>query len=774
MVLVLSAVVACGDDAPADGGGGAGPGGADPGGADPGGADPGGSDAGGGGSTTEPASCGAERSAADLEGGTWDDRFTISGLSGHDGIAPAIHDFAVDMDGSVVAAGRFQWFEGAPAAPLMRFRNGAWEPARTTWEIEAPLDGFSAVAIAPDGDLALATNDSFGERDGEIWIDDGTGLRSIGAFSGQVRSLAWFEGRLWVAGLFLLDGAVPAEGLATWDGTAWSTPPGGALAGAAFELLVSDDTLYVGGSFTDVGGIPAANVASYDGAAWTALDFSDSLTVYALARTDAGDLYAGGAYGDFAVASGVAKWTGTAWQTVGGGLGQYQTRGVVTDLVAHGEVVDATGCFNTAGGLQGAPGAVASQSVARWTGETWASLDEGTAGTIAPWFQPMVCGDEGLTAIWDVPSQRLAYDGERLFAGGFFAGIDGVLSQALAVHDGSAWSAQGTSGLGIGGSIDLIASGGESCDVYGLGQFTHAAGQPADGRVVHWNGTGWTVLTDPLPSDAYCPALDVSVDGRVAVGCMAFPPKGDARGAILVREGDAMIELPVEGLGPVMGVEWSPDGETLWIVGAGVTGFLARLDGEVLTVVEDGFEGSVNALDVVDESDIVVAGAFTKIGSTDASRIARWDGASWSPLADGAPGQVLALERDASTVFISTYDEGNGAYLLGAFDGTSWRELASPEANLTPQTYFSFNRLRAIDGGLIAVGTGDLDDGSGRGALLFRDGVFSALGGGVGAMGVGGVAVTDDSVWIGGTLAESGSGDTRVSSVGVARYVLAP
>ncbi|MDI3285772.1 hypothetical protein [Polyangium sp. 15x6] len=731
--------------------------------------------AGGGGSSPGPARCGGAVSAVDLDAGDWDRRFTIAGLTGHDGFAPAVHDFAREPDGSVIAAGRFQWHEGKAVPPLMRFRDGAWEPARTTWELPAPLDGFSAIAIAESGALALATNDSFGERDGEIWLDDGSGLQSIGAFKGQVRSLAWFGGHLWVAGLFQLDGASPIEGLATWDGTSWSAAPGGALQGSAYELLVDGDTLFVGGTFTEIGGLPAANVASYDGAAWTPLDFADAQIIYALARTAGGALYAGGVYGDFMKASGIARWSGTEWQTVGGGLAQHATRGVVTDLVAHGEIVDATGCFTTAGGTPGEPGAIASRGVARWDGNAWQSLDEGTRGVVAPWFQPMVCGDEGPAAIWDVPQQRLAHDGQRLFAGGFFAGIDGVLSQSLAVHDGSGWVAQGKSGIGLGGSLELIAAGGATCEVYGVGSFTHVAGAPVATHVVHFNGEGWDVLDDSLPSDGdvWCPALDVGAEGQVAVGCVVIPPNGEPYGRVLLREGNALVPVAVENLDPVWGLAWTPDG-VLWIAGGGTSGYLARLDGDELTLVEEGFDGAVHHLGIAAADDIIVTGNFAKVGAVEASRIARWDGKAWSPLGDGLPGQVLAFERDGTTVYASTYDEGNGAYLLGAFDGTSWRELATPEAGLTPQTHFSFNAILAIDGGLIVAGTAELDDGSGRGALVYRDGKLRALGGGVGAIGISGAAVMGDAVWVAGTIAEAGFGANRVPSIGVARYRLSP
>src|SRR5688500_3584837 len=226
------------------------------------------------------AACLGGQEVADVTEGTWDDRFTIAGVTGHDGIAPAIYDFAHAPDGSIVAAGRFQWFDGEPVAPLLRWRDGAWEPARTTWELPAPLDGFSAVAIADDGALALATNDSFGERGGEIWIDDGTGLHSVGTYVGQVRTMVWFAGALWVAGRYTIeDGATAIDHLAIWTGATWTAPAGGPADDSVFELIVDGDGVLAGGAFTSIGGIDAARVARFDGDDWTAFDLPDGIAV---------------------------------------------------------------------------------------------------------------------------------------------------------------------------------------------------------------------------------------------------------------------------------------------------------------------------------------------------------------------------------------------------------------------------------------------------------------------------------------------------------------
>ena len=77
--------------------------------------------------------------------------------------------------------------------------------------------------------------------------------------------------------------------------------------------------------------------------------------------------------------------------------------------------------------------------VARWDGERWHSLDDGTRPVLAPWYQPLACGDEGPSAIWDVTHQRLASRGDSVLVGGSFPGIDGVLSQSIIERSGDAF-----------------------------------------------------------------------------------------------------------------------------------------------------------------------------------------------------------------------------------------------------------------------------------------------------------------------------------------------
>lgn len=703
--------------------------------------------------------------------GSWDPRFTIPGFLGPDGHAPTVYDFARDVDGSIVAVGEFRYLGGARVEPMLRLRNGRWEPARTTWQLPPPGSGFSAIAISPDGVLALATYDDFGPRSGQIWLDDGSGLRVIGAFDGLIRRLHWYRGQLWAAGWDQIhQGSATIQGLAVWNGSAWTAPPGGAPAGFAFELVDDGGDLLVGGDFTAIGGTRSAGVAAWTGSQWRAMGFASGAAVYALARGPDRQLYAGGALGDLGGgAGGIARWTGKGWVEAAGGVVNRAFPGVVTELTPHAGSLYVAGCFATAGGVEGAAGAVASRDVVRFDG-AWHALDGGTQGVLAPWLESLACGDEGPSAVWDVSKQAMFSAGRELLLGGSFPGIAGTLSQAILAYDGATWRPQGdTAGLGVAGSLDRlgVSAAGE---VFATGQFTHLAGVATRAHVARFTGAGWVPIGDAIPRDASCPGFAVSAAGDAALGCTIFPTDGDAIGRVYRVAGDRLVQVAGD-LPPVQSVAFDARGG-LWAGGGAATGFVARLERGQFSI-DDRFDAPVSELDAIGPRDVIAAGAFTAVAGTAAGHIARWDGSAWRPLGAGVPGSVTALARSGATVYVSTIDDGTGALLLGAFDGATWRELAVPGSGLTPQTFFNFNAIRPIPGGVIAVGSAELDDGVGRGALVYRGGRFTALGGGVHAIGLSGLAIGRDAIWVGGLIAEAGSGDRAIPSIGVARYVLA-
>jgi len=280
---------------------------------------------------------------------------------------------------------------------------------------------------------------------------------------------------------------------------------------------------------------------------------------------------------------------------------------------------------------------------------------------------------------------------------------------------------------------------------------------------------GWPLLLDAHPRDAYGPALDVSADDRLAVACMVFPEDGSARGVLLEPDGERLVELDVDvDLPPIQALKWDRSGK-LWIAGGDAAGFVASIEQGTLSYVSEDFDGPVQFLDVRDDDDVIAAGTFANVGASPALHIAHYRQREWHALGDGLKGQPQAIGRDADTIYASTYNDGSGAYLLGGYDGDEWRELAGGDSGLAVEDYYSFNQILPVSGGLLLVGSAELENRSGRGALLFHEGRFEAVGGGgVHAIITSGAAITEHAAWIGGVIAEVASGDLS-SSVGVAR-----
>ena len=121
------------------------------------------------------------------------------------------------------------------------------------------------------------------------------------------------------------------------------------------------------------------------------------------------------------------------------------------------------------------------------------------------------------TAIMEAYHQRLFAHGGRLYVGGLFAGLGGVVSQSLIAHDGEGWIAMGdTSGLGLAGAASELAVGDPECGLYTLNL---PASSTSDGAVHRLGADGWRALAGERPAGVICSQLAVSAAGDVYLGC---------------------------------------------------------------------------------------------------------------------------------------------------------------------------------------------------------------------------------------------------------------
>jgi hypothetical protein len=725
----------------------------------------------GGGTTT----CSAELPDELATRGRWDEGFTVAGVTGLDGYTPVVRDVAAAPDGSAIVVGYFRWSGTTRALGIARVDGDALVAWQGAGDLPPSPEGYAAVAIAPDGAVALATYQRGGTREGRIvrWRDGE--VEELGRFTGNVRTLRFVGDRLYALGtLAIVDGP---RHVAIFDGDGWAGLPGGDPDGPAFDLLErADGSLVFGGEFTRIGGTAAQRVAALDEGVWSALDVPESLRVITLAEHE-GTLLAGGVFW-LAVANresaGVARRVGDAWERLGGGVSfggaLGDASGVVAELVVDAHGVLAIGCFDRAGGEPAA-------GFARWSGDAWRAIATDRPGGL--WFTEGACGFElPPEVVFEMgPVQRAtvvgAGESERVIVGGELSGMGDVASQSVLAIAGEDVEALGAPGAGLSGQVVDLARGGPSCAVHALVAATHLGGTPFDGSIAILEGSTWRPAAPALPADTQCSQLVVDPDGRLFVACTRWA--GETPRAVVLRseDGGAWRVIGDELVGPALAIELGPEGRP-WIGVGSEPGRVARVLDDSVELLPGAFEGPILAISA-HGADVVVGGGFLRIDEREVSRIARWDGATWQPLGDGSSAAISALAVGEDVVYAATHDEGDPSRrVLGRFAGGTWTELATPERGLGAPlegTSHTFTDLELQGDTLIAVGYVWPEDG-GRNVYVYQDDRLRVLGGGVGAMSVDAVATTDDAVILGGAIAEVGAGDATRPSIGVARWLV--
>src|SRR6266568_3611021 len=151
------------------------------------------------------------------------------------------------------------------------------------------------------------------------------------------------------------------------------------------------------------------------------------------------------------------------------------------------------------------------------------------------------------------------------------------------------------------------------------------------------------------------------MNGRDAFHCVPIVPGGDqgrggTRPYLVVVVNDAEAVYPVR-IDPTFS-------DANWISMGGIPG----ADGQVRAAVVDG------------SGILYIGGDFTVVGDVIASRIAKWDGSSWTALGSGMNGSVLALALSGSNVYAGGYFTtagGGAATNIAKWNGSSWSALGS-------------------------------------------------------------------------------------------------
>jgi hypothetical protein len=338
-----------------------------------------------------------------------------------------------------------------------------------------------------------------------------------------------FDELLVIGGYFPTAGGMTVNSIATWDGVQFA-PLGSGVDGEIRCLVTYDGDLIAGGYFEHAGGVAAQGIARWDGTEWHPLG-TGVYNAFSGGPGDVwdmvvwqGDLYAVGGFthaGDTEV-SYIARWDGSTWSDVGGGIsmiggGPTGLRGVD---VHEGDLV-IVGALDFAGGVE-------ANNVAIWDGVSWSRVGSG------PDPYDDLFGER--QAALSVAS----YKG-LLYVGADFSEAVGDGAEALAVWDGESWGPvdAGVEGGGwpFGPSVyDLEVAGEwlESSLLIG-GDFGEANGLDTD-NVARYTTCDDTGLED---QDDYRGSLQLSLESN--------PTTGSSHFAILL-EGDSRVNVELYDL----------------------------------------------------------------------------------------------------------------------------------------------------------------------------------------------------------------------------------
>ncbi len=299
-------------------------------------------------------------------------------------------------NGELVASGKFV-SAGALVPGVAHWTGSAWSL------LGGPFPGIVwSLVEAPNGDLVVGTDAGVSRWNGTTWQTLGSLLQILTV---AVRP----NGDVF---------ANTSAGVGRWNGASWvpsatvgfSPNPFGSGYVSNLVSLPNGD-LVASGEFDSINGQPAANLARFDGVSWSPMPgLAQVATLVVLAN---GDLLAGGQF-DFAVGNpqvlnSIARWNGTGWSPIGGGV-TYTLAithpGIVYSLqeLPDGDLL-VGGYFDHAGGT-------ALSWLARWNGSSWSSFGSGPNGSVqslalAPWGELFAGGN--FTAVGSLPAQQHAH-----------------------------------------------------------------------------------------------------------------------------------------------------------------------------------------------------------------------------------------------------------------------------------------------------------------------------------------------------------------------------
>lgn len=578
-------------------------------------------------------------------------------------------------NGDLGVFGRFADAGGTSASCVARWNGASWSSiGNGVGGVTSPY--VEAVAKLPNGDLVIGGSfltagavsaTCLARWDGSTWHPLGSGV--LGGAPSAVFALATMpNGDVIAGGRFTSAGGTPAKNIARWNGSEWSALGAGLDGNAPSRYpnvlkVMPNGILIAGGTFSTAGGMYATGIASWDGTSWSSMGggLSGALgvpSVNAIECLPDGSLIAGGGfiadfYGDRGYC--IARWDGVKWLPYGSGIDHpisESTTAVNAIAFLPNNQMIAGGSFAGAGGLN-------VSNLALWDGAVWKNFGEGLGGPVF--------------ALATSPNGNV-------LAGGTFITAGKRKSDHAALWDGRAWNGlgKGPYGISIGPIASAVAFDHENRPVV-AGSFTYIPGMPSD-VIARWDSESWIPLGSSLNGGigelVRLPNGDLIAGGDFyEYKGVGFNNIASWDGANWKPYGSG----PGYQSSWVTAIAVIQNGDLITGGSIPFFNNIRRWNGAKWVGLGTGTNGTVNAVTVMKNGDLAVGGVFTSAGGGTVNRIARWDGLAWYPLAGGANAEVRALATlpDGDLVAGGTFTTvGNiNAKSIARWNGSSWSSL---------------------------------------------------------------------------------------------------
>ncbi len=277
----------------------------------------------------------------------------------------------------------------------------------------------------------------------------------------SIVSLAVYKDKLYVAGNFDSIGNIRTPKIAYWDNVQWDS------VGPGLDVSIPTQCMVIYKNKLLVGGMAVVNkighVVSWDEIQWASIGISSSSPLIYSIVVYKNELYVGGQFTEMGgkTVNNIARWNGSTWNDVGGGV-TFNAPTIVGSMAVYNGELYVGGCFGKAG-------TTLVNNLAKWDGTKWDSIPG--AGNIN------LGGCVGNMLVDTV--KNIFY-----MVGGFNY-VNSTYTDGIAQYNGVNWSAVGNAPVPA-GTMCMYHG-----DLYTSGGGTSTYGGKTLRYICRWDGTTW-------------------------------------------------------------------------------------------------------------------------------------------------------------------------------------------------------------------------------------------------------------------------------------------